>query len=147
MMDKISNVSVMIRKFYRRYVYSSLKQSKNIVKSKKVEEAAVERIQFQFLETLRIYRGDVSEACNAMKLDRGQYLAWLNEDRDFRFQVMVLIEEIGDKVEGMLMRKIMEGDTAAIMFYCKTKLKHRGYQEDAKEIGRASCRERVCLYV
>jgi hypothetical protein len=45
---------------------------------------------------------------------------------------MVLIEEIGDKVEGMLMRKIMEGDTAAIMFYCKTKLKHRGYQEDAK---------------
>lgn len=102
------------------------------MKSKKVEEGAVERIQFQFLETLRIYRGDVSEACNAMKLDRGQYLAWLNEDRDFRFQVMVLIEEIGDKVEGMLMRKIMEGDTAAIMFYCKTKLKHRGYQEDAK---------------
>jgi hypothetical protein len=45
---------------------------------------------------------------------------------------MVLIEEIGDKVEDMLMRKIMEGDTAATIFYCKTKLKHRGYQEDAK---------------
>jgi hypothetical protein len=111
---------------------SSLKQTKNIVKTKLVEEGAVERIQFQFLETLRIYRGNVGEACKAMKLDRGQYLAWLNDDREFRFQVMVLIEEIGDKVEDMLMRKIMEGDTAATIFYCKTKLKHRGYQEDAK---------------
>jgi hypothetical protein len=103
------------------------------VKSKLVEEGAVERIQFQFLETLRIYRGNVADTCNAMKLDRGQYLHWLNEDREFRFQVMVLIEEIGDRVEDKLMQKIEEGDTSAIMFYCKTKLKHRGYQEDAKQ--------------
>ena len=102
------------------------------MKTKIIEEGAIERIQFQFLETLRICGGNVSDACNTMKLDRGQYLAWLNEDRDFRFQVMVIIEEIGDRVENMLMQKIMQGDTSAIMFYCKTKLKHRGYQEDAK---------------
>ena len=97
-----------------------------------MDELAIQAMQFQFLDMLRITKGNVAEACKSMKLGRDMYLRWLNDDRDFRFQVMVLIEEIGDNVEDQLMRRIQEGDTQAIIFYCKTKLKHRGYQEDPK---------------
>lgn len=117
------------------------------MKSKLVQEGAIERIQFQFLETLRIYRGNIGKTCEAMKLDRGQYLAWLNDDRDFRFQVMVLIESIGDWVEDKLMQKIEEGDSASIMFYCKTKLKHRGYQEDAKQSNTGPSKTKINVMV
>lgn len=117
------------------------------MKTKLVQEGAVERLQFQFLETLRIYRGHIGETCRAMKLDRGQYLAWLNDDREFRFQVMVIIEEIGDRVEDKLLQKIEEGDTSAIMFYCKTKLKHRGYQEDAKQSNTGPAKTKINVMV
>lgn len=98
----------------------------------KLDDVAVQKLQYQFLDMLRISKGNIGEACRSMKLGRDMYLRWLNDDRDFRFQVMVLIEEIGDNVEDQLMRRIQEGDTQAIIFYCKTRLKHRGYQEDPK---------------
>ena len=98
----------------------------------KLDELNTQKLQFQFLDMLRIARGNIGEACRTMKLGRDMYLRWLNDDRDFRFQVMVLMEEIGDMVEDQLMRRIQEGDTQATIFYCKTKLKHRGYQEDPK---------------
>ncbi len=117
------------------------------MKTEIIEKAAIERIQFQFIETLRIYRGNVADACQAMKLDRAEYLQWLNEDRSFRFQVMVLIEEIGDRVEDKLMQKIDEGDISAIIFYCKTKLKHRGYQEDTKAISTGPAKTKINVMV
>jgi hypothetical protein len=88
-----------------------------------MDELAIQNLQYQFLDMLRIARGNVGEACRSMKLGRDMYLRWLNDDRDFRFQVMVLIEEIGDNVEDELMKRIQEGDTQAI---------HRCYQEDPK---------------
>lgn len=98
----------------------------------KIDDLNTQKLQFQFLDMLRIAKGNIGEACRTMKLGRDMYLRWLNDDRDFRFQVMVLMEEIGDFVEDQLMRRIQEGDTQATIFYCKTKLKHRGYQEDPK---------------
>ena len=86
-----------------------------------------------FLSFLRTVNGNVSAACELLKISRAQYLEWLNTDQDFRFQVMIMIESIGDKVEAKLLEKIDSGDIAAIIFYCKTKLKHRGYVESAKE--------------
>jgi hypothetical protein len=39
-------------------------------------------------------------------------------------------ETTGDMVEGQLLKMIKEGDVTAIIFYCKTKLKHRGYEQN-----------------
>lgn len=98
------------------------------------EQLAVEKLQMEFLDHLRIAKGNVYTACKTMRIGRDRYLNWLNEDQGFRFQVMVLIEEIGDFVESKLLKKIEDEDIAAIIFYCKTKLKHRGYVEDLKQI-------------
>lgn len=38
-------------------------------------------------------------------------------------------EDLGDMVESELIKKIKSGDTACIIFFCKTRLKHRGYVE------------------
>lgn len=112
-----------------------------------MDELAIQNMQFQFLDMLRICKGNIGEACRSMKLGRDMYLRWLNDDRDFRFQVMVLIEEIGDNVEDQLMRRIQEGDTQAIIFYCKTKLKHRGYQEDLKGAANVPTKTKINVMV
>jgi hypothetical protein len=52
---------------------------------------------------------------------------WLDNDEQFARRVHEAKEYAGDQVEGMLFRKIQDGDTTAIMFYCETKLKARGY--------------------
>jgi hypothetical protein len=113
----------------------------------KKDEIQIQRIQNQFLDVLRICRGNVGLACKQVKLDRAEYLKWLNDDRDFRFNVMVLIEEIGDNVEDRLMQKINEGDTAAILFYCKTKLKHRGYVEDQNKANVGAAKTKINVMV
>lgn len=103
-----------------------------MTETEKLNDVSVQKLQFQFMQNLRICHGNVGEACKMMQLGRDVYLKWLNDDPNFRFDVMVLVEEMGDFVENALLKKIQDGDTQAIMFYCKTKLKHRGYQEDAK---------------
>jgi len=103
-----------------------------MTETEKLSDVSVQKLQFQFMQNLRISHGNVGEACKMMKLGRDVYLQWLNDDPNFRFDVMVLVEEMGDFVENALLKKIQDGDTQAIMFYSKTKLKHRGYQEDAK---------------
>jgi hypothetical protein len=97
-----------------------------------MNDVAIERLQMDFLDHLRIAKGNVSEACKNMQVSFARYLQWLNDDPGFRFQVMVVKEAIGDFVEDKLLQRINDGDTAAIIFYCKTKLKHRGYVEDGK---------------
>lgn len=38
-------------------------------------------------------------------------------------------EKVGDLVENKILQGIHEGNVALMIFYAKTKLKHRGYQE------------------
>jgi hypothetical protein len=97
-----------------------------------MNDVAIERLQMDFLDHLRITKGNVTEACKNMQVSFSRYLQWLNDDPGFRFQVMVVKEAIGDFVEDKLLQRINDGDTTAIIFYCKTKLKHRGYVEDSK---------------
>lgn len=110
-------------------------------------ELSVETLQMRFLDHLRIARGNIADACKSMRIERDVYLKWINDDQGFRFQVMVMIEELGDWVEQQLIRKIGEGDTQAIMFYCKTKLKHRGYVEDMKQAPVAAAKTKINVIV
>ena len=72
----------------------------------------------------------VTYACKDVGIDFVTYQNWRRRYPDFDAQVdRVLNEECADMVESALLKRIKAGDTTAIIFYCKTKLKNRGYTE------------------
>lgn len=83
----------------------------------------------QFLSALEAKLGNVTRACKATGISRTLYYMWMKEDEDFASRVHEIADVTGDFVEDKLLQRINEGDTTAIIFYCKTKLKHRGYCE------------------
>lgn len=79
------------------------------------------------LEALSDAGGSVSEACQAVKVDRRQYYRWRDTDPDFAARADDIRERMTDKAEAQLMNLIEKGDPNATMFYLKTKGKNRGY--------------------
>lgn len=81
------------------------------------------------LEELQRSLGIVSIACRKCGITRKSYYRWMREDEEFKSAVEEIYESRGDFVEGKLLENIRSGDTTSIIFYCKTKLKERGYVE------------------
>jgi len=81
------------------------------------------------LEALRKSLGIVTNACKEVGIDRTLYYRWLKEDEVFRHKVEELEDIALDFAESMLLKKIKDEDTTAIIFYMKTKGKKRGYIE------------------
>lgn len=73
--------------------------------------------------------GVVTTACKSTNLSRSQHYKWMEEDEDYRNAVKELNEVAIDFAESKLHKLIEEKDTAATIFYLKTKGKHRGYVE------------------
>jgi CRP-like cAMP-binding protein len=73
--------------------------------------------------------GVVTTACKAVGIDRTTFYKYLNEDPDFATAVAELENVALDFAESSLMKQIQEGQTAATIFYLKTKGKARGYVE------------------
>ena len=82
----------------------------------------------KFLKSLSDNLGVVSIALSKTEISREKLQEWLQED-DFLEEIISIKETTGDFVEAQLLKKIKEGDTSAIIFYCRTILKTRGYFE------------------
>lgn len=82
-----------------------------------------------FLEAFALNMGNVSEACNAIYINRSTFYRWCDADPDFRQAVDDVREGLLDMTEGELLKLIKKGDVTAIIFYLKTKGKKRGYVE------------------
>ena len=61
--------------------------------------------------------------------------AWMKDDEDYRNAVNDIAASVGDEVEAKLKELIDNGDTSATIFYCKTKLKYRGFTERTEITG------------
>jgi len=83
----------------------------------------------KMLESLEYNLGIVTTSCLNSDVSRATHYRWLNEDEEYRAKVKDIQEIAIDFVEGMLYEKIKEKDTASIIFYLKSKAKHRGYIE------------------
>lgn len=89
-------------------------------------------VKQSFLEALKVSKGVIQSACDAIGISRRTALRWRKADPDFNEEVDSIMKDYQfDFVESRLMEKIKGGDTAAIIFYLKTKGKNRGYSEKA----------------
>lgn len=89
-----------------------------------------------FLKVFSEQLGVVSPSCRALNIDRQTYYNWRKKDPDFDKACAEILETQGDMVEHSLLNLINAGDTAATIFYCKTKLKNRGYVERQELTGK-----------
>ena len=82
----------------------------------------------RFLEALREAKGNISLACEIVGINRSTYYRWLKNEK-FKNEVEKINEEAIEFVENKLMERIEKGDLGAIIFFLKTKAKHRGWSE------------------
>lgn len=81
------------------------------------------------LASLKDSSGIVTYACEKAGFSRQTYYRWCKEDPEFKARADDIGELQIDVAEASLLKKIQNGDTAAIIFYLKTKGKDRGYSE------------------
>jgi len=89
----------------------------------------LDTIKKKLISALAKNLGIVTAACKQSKVSRSTFYNWYHNDNDFKIAVDDINEQTMDFVETQLHKKIKEGDTSSIIFYCKTKGKKRGYVE------------------
>jgi|TARA_R100001480_G_scaffold45791_1_gene59073 hypothetical protein len=81
------------------------------------------------LKALEKSLGVVTVACRKTDIPRSTFYKWLNEDEDFAVKVREIENIALDFAESQLHEQIGNANTAATIFYLKTKGKKRGYIE------------------
>lgn len=83
----------------------------------------------KILELLEFNAGNISDACMSANIARSTFYNWYNADIDFKTEVENIREGVIDFVESKLMNAIKDDNITAIIFFLKTRAKHRGYSE------------------
>ena len=96
-------------------------------------EKTDKNIQDRFIKALVKSKGIISTACRAVGINRQTFYNWRDRDdkegENFRKRVEEVMELQGDFVETKLLDNIENGDVTSVIFYCKTKLRNRGYNQ------------------
>lgn len=83
----------------------------------------------KFLDNYKLSLGNISISCEASGISRQTYYNWMKSDPEFKQECRDIEERNLDLAEMKLLNAIREGKTAELLFYLKTKGKHRGYVE------------------
>jgi len=78
---------------------------------------------------------NVTAACKKADTSRDTFYRYYREDEAFKKAIDDLQDVTFDFVEGKLLKQINDENTAATIFYAKTKMKHRGYVERTEITG------------
>jgi len=81
------------------------------------------------VEALTKSLGNVTAACKAVGIFRSTHYDWLEADAEYLKAVQDIFESSIDFAETSLFSQIKDGNTAATIFYLKTRGRHRGYIE------------------
>ena len=98
-------------------------------KRRKYSVEEEEAKQAEFLKVLKEHNGIISYACDATGVTRSILARWRRDDVLFDGAYQDIIEDAVDFVEMQLFKHMKRGSTGAVIFYLKTKGKHRGYIE------------------
>lgn len=94
------------------------------------------RIQKQnMLSALEQSLGVVQAACMLVGIDRKTHYRWLAKDPKYKAAVEDMTDIALDFAESKLLSQIKSNNTAATIFYLKTKGKGRGYKETIEHSG------------
>jgi hypothetical protein len=83
----------------------------------------------KMLEALEKSLGIVTTACKLVGIARETHYRWMREDAEYKEAADSISDVVLDFAESKLHGLIDSGDTAATIFYMKTKGKKRGYIE------------------
>lgn len=86
--------------------------------------------------------GIVSQACENAKIGKSSVYRWMEADPEFKAAVEQIRDACVDHVESKLIGLIDKGDTAATIFFMKTRGRARGYQE-RQEFDHTSLGEKI----
>jgi adenylate kinase len=84
------------------------------------------------IQALEKSLGVVTSACKKVGVGRTTYYDWYNNDEEFKKQVDELQNVALDFAESQLHNQIQKNNTAATIFFLKTKGKGRGYTEKSE---------------
>ena len=87
------------------------------------------------IEALEKSLGVVTLACKQVGIDRTTFYRYVKEDEEFAAAVRDMDEVVLDFAESQLHRQIRENNTAATIFYLKTRARKRGYIERHEHTG------------
>lgn len=76
----------------------------------------------------------VTNACKKVGISRRVFYDWKKQDPEFAAEVeQIMNEEFPDFVEDALKKRILNGDTKAIIFALKCKCRERGWVEKTEQ--------------
>lgn len=81
------------------------------------------------IEALESSLGVVTTACNSVGINRKTHYEWMNEDEQYKADVLEVDNMALDFAESALHNNIREGKETSTIFYLKTRGKKRGYIE------------------
>lgn len=84
--------------------------------------------QEALLQALEKSLGVITTACRSSGISRSQFYEWM-KDPEFKKRVDDIHDQTLDFAESRLHKLIADGNTAATIFFLKTKGKRRGYVE------------------
>lgn len=103
--------------------------------SVKTEQERTRINKARMVEALERNKGLVNVSCKEIGIDPSTHRKWMKEDPAYLETYGYILGLKGDSVEKKLLDAIDEGNLTAIIFYCKTKLKNRGYNERTEITG------------
>jgi hypothetical protein len=86
------------------------------------------------IEALEKSLGIVTTACKKVGIARQTHYNWMADDVDYKNAVESISDMALDFAESKLHEQINNNDTAATIFYLKTKGKKRGYIERVEQV-------------
>lgn len=92
-------------------------------------EKRIEKGKEEVLKALNDNMGIVAGACRKAGISRYTFYKWYNEDELFAEKCDDVKELQKDFAEALILKKMKDGDTTMLIFYAKTQMKDRGYNE------------------
>ena len=95
----------------------------------KKEQERTTKAKVAFLERFFKATGNIKFICEQIGIDRSTFYNWVDNDPDFKAAIDAEREGLIDFTESKLFNLINDKNPTAIIFFLKTKAKHRGYVE------------------